>query len=164
MKEPVIAMVALLMSGAALAQTPASPAPADTLFRNVRVYDGKGDHLSAPTSVLVRGNTIAAIGANAAATPDTMIVEGKGQYLYDEKGRRYLDGFGGIVSVRIKGGFEGAKRFCERLQLFTLAESLGGVESLAGANQGSNLSGRAPQPRPPAPPRGDRVRAPLGSR
>ena len=34
------------------------------------------------------------------------------------------------VSVCVKGGFEGAKRFCERLELFTLAESLGGVESL----------------------------------
>jgi len=43
---------------------------------------------------------------------------------------RQMDGFGGIVSVRIKGGFEAAKRFCERLELFTLAESLGGVESL----------------------------------
>lgn len=43
---------------------------------------------------------------------------------------RQMDGFGGIVSVRIKGGFEGAKRFCERTELFTLAESLGGVESL----------------------------------
>ena len=45
--------------------------------------------------------------------------------------KRQMNGFGGIVSVRIKGGFEGAKRFCERLELFTLAESLGGVESLA---------------------------------
>jgi len=44
--------------------------------------------------------------------------------------RRQMDGFGGIVSVRIKGGFEAAKRFCERTRLFTLAESLGGVESL----------------------------------
>lgn len=43
---------------------------------------------------------------------------------------RQMDGFGGIVSIRIKGGFEGAKRFCERTHLFTLAESLGGVESL----------------------------------
>ena len=43
---------------------------------------------------------------------------------------RQMDGFGGIVSVRIKGGYEGAKRFCERTHLFTLAESLGGVESL----------------------------------
>ena len=44
--------------------------------------------------------------------------------------KRQMDGFGGIVSVRIKGGFETAKRFCERTGLFTLAESLGGVESL----------------------------------
>ena len=29
------------------------------------------------------------------------IVEGKGQYLYDETGRRYLDGFGGIVTVSV---------------------------------------------------------------
>jgi cystathionine gamma-lyase len=43
---------------------------------------------------------------------------------------RQMDGFGGIVSVRIRGGYEGAKRFCERTELFTLAESLGGVESL----------------------------------
>jgi len=44
--------------------------------------------------------------------------------------KRQMDGFGGIISVRIKGGFEAAKRFCERTGLFTLAESLGGVESL----------------------------------
>ncbi|TWT18646.1 cystathionine gamma-synthase [Luteimonas marina] len=44
--------------------------------------------------------------------------------------KRQMDGFGGIVSVRVKGGFEAAKRFCERTGLFTLAESLGGVESL----------------------------------
>ena len=44
--------------------------------------------------------------------------------------RRQMDGFGGIVSIAIKGGAEAAKRFCERTELFTLAESLGGVESL----------------------------------
>jgi cystathionine gamma-lyase len=43
---------------------------------------------------------------------------------------RQMDGFGGIVSVYLKGGLEAAKRFCERTELFTLAESLGGVESL----------------------------------
>ena len=43
---------------------------------------------------------------------------------------RQMDGGGGIISVRVKGGFDGAKRLCERLELFTLAESLGGVESL----------------------------------
>jgi cystathionine gamma-lyase len=44
--------------------------------------------------------------------------------------KRQMDGFGGMLSVRVKGGLDGAKRFCERLELFTLAESLGGVESL----------------------------------
>ncbi len=43
---------------------------------------------------------------------------------------RQMDGFGGMLSIRLKGGFEAARRFCERLELFTLAESLGGVESL----------------------------------
>ena len=44
--------------------------------------------------------------------------------------KRQMDGFGGIVTIFVKGGLEGAKRFCERTELFTLAESLGGVESL----------------------------------
>ena len=44
--------------------------------------------------------------------------------------KQQMAGFGGIVSIVVKGGFEGAKRFCEKTELFTLAESLGGVESL----------------------------------
>src|SRR5574343_207945 len=42
-----------------------------------------------------------------------------------------MHGFGGMVSVWLKGGFPEAKRFMERLRLFTCAKSLGGVESLA---------------------------------
>ncbi len=38
--------------------------------------------------------------------------------------------FGGMISMVIEGGLEGAKRFLSRCELFTLAESLGGVESL----------------------------------
>ena len=44
--------------------------------------------------------------------------------------KRQMDGFGGMVSIYIKGGLAAAKRFCERTELFALAESLGGVESL----------------------------------
>jgi cystathionine gamma-lyase len=44
--------------------------------------------------------------------------------------QRQMQGFGGIVSVYVKGGLDAARRFCERTTLFTLAESLGGVESL----------------------------------
>src|SRR5690606_30154399 len=42
--------------------------------------------------------------------------------------KQQMAGFGGIVSIVLKGGFDAAKRFCERTELFTLAESLGGVE------------------------------------
>ena len=61
---------------------------------------------------------------------DGVIYPGLDSHPHHALAKRQMDGFGGIVSVRIAGGFEGAKRFCERLELFTLAESLGGVESL----------------------------------
>ncbi len=41
-----------------------------------------------------------------------------------------MSAFGGIVTVDLKRDLSGTKRFLERTQLFTLAESLGGVESL----------------------------------
>ncbi len=45
--------------------------------------------------------------------------------------RRQMAGFGGMVSVDLPGGARAARRFLKALRLFTLAESLGGVESLA---------------------------------
>lgn len=47
-----------------------------------------------------------------------------------ELAKRQMHGFGGMVSIYVKGGFEAAKRLCERVRIFALAESLGGVESL----------------------------------
>ena len=47
-----------------------------------------------------------------------------------ELARRQMSGFGGMISFEVKGGLEPARRVVERTQLFTLAESLGGVESL----------------------------------
>ena len=45
--------------------------------------------------------------------------------------RQHRDGLGGgMLSFRIKGGKEAAEKFCQATQIFTLAESLGGVESL----------------------------------
>ena len=43
---------------------------------------------------------------------------------------RQMSGFGGMVSVRVKGGREAAQQLCARTEIFILAESLGGVESL----------------------------------
>ncbi|MCI4353285.1 MAG: PLP-dependent aspartate aminotransferase family protein [Thermoplasmata archaeon] len=45
--------------------------------------------------------------------------------------RRQMSGFGGMVSFELKGGERAARRFLRALKIFTLAESLGGVESLA---------------------------------
>jgi cystathionine gamma-lyase len=45
---------------------------------------------------------------------------------------RQMNGFGGMISAYLKADLAGTKRFLERCHLFTLAESLGGVESLIG--------------------------------
>jgi len=44
--------------------------------------------------------------------------------------KRQMRDFGGMISLRLKGGAAAARRFMTRTRLFTLAESLGGVESL----------------------------------
>jgi cystathionine gamma-lyase len=44
--------------------------------------------------------------------------------------KRQMSGFGGMVSFKIKGGFDEANHFMKRLKIFSIAESLGGVESL----------------------------------
>jgi cystathionine beta-lyase/cystathionine gamma-synthase len=43
---------------------------------------------------------------------------------------RQMKGFGGILSLELEGGLDAARRFTTGLQVFSLAESLGGVESL----------------------------------
>ncbi len=44
--------------------------------------------------------------------------------------KRQASGFGGVMSVRVRGGLEAARRVCRSTRFFFLAESLGGVESL----------------------------------
>lgn len=44
--------------------------------------------------------------------------------------QRQMNGFGGIISIELDTDLAGARRFLERCEVFTLAESLGGVESL----------------------------------
>jgi cystathionine gamma-lyase len=47
-----------------------------------------------------------------------------------ELARRQMHGYGGIISVDLDTDLAGARRFLEHCEVFTLAESLGGVESL----------------------------------
>ena len=56
------------------------PAFADTLFRNVRIFDGASPTLSAPTDVLVEGNHIARIGKGVAAG-GAEVIDGRGRTL-----------------------------------------------------------------------------------
>ncbi len=48
-----------------------------------------------------------------------------------EIARRQMKGFGGMVSLELNGGIEAVNRFLKRIKIFALAESLGGVASLA---------------------------------
>lgn len=44
--------------------------------------------------------------------------------------KRQMSGMSGMLSFEVKGGLDAARKFLERVKVFTLAESLGGVESL----------------------------------
>jgi cystathionine beta-lyase/cystathionine gamma-synthase len=47
-----------------------------------------------------------------------------------EVAKKQMRDFGGMISFKLKGGVEAARRFMTRTKIFSLAESLGGVESL----------------------------------
>jgi cystathionine beta-lyase/cystathionine gamma-synthase len=48
-----------------------------------------------------------------------------------EIAKKQMKGFGGVVSFESDGGIEAVDRFLKRIKVFSLAESLGGVASLA---------------------------------
>jgi cystathionine gamma-synthase len=64
-----------------------------------------------------------------------------------EIAKRQQTGFGAIVTLEVQGGVEGAKRFSEALELFSLAESLGGVESLVAHPATMTHAAMAPEAR-----------------
>jgi hypothetical protein len=66
--QPGLAQYEALDLGPEEPAAPALPAGGVTLFQNVRIFDGKNATLSAPSSVLVRGNIIEQISANPAVT------------------------------------------------------------------------------------------------
>lgn len=79
-RKAVLSACAVLATVTA-AETVTAQTPTETLFKNVRVFDGRSEALSAPTSVLVRGNLIASVGDPAASAPDATIVDGGGRTL-----------------------------------------------------------------------------------
>lgn len=61
---------------------------------------------------------------------ESVIYPGLSSHPQHTLAKRQMDGFGGIISMRVKGGKAKARRMLEKCELFALAESLGGVESL----------------------------------
>jgi len=61
---------------------------------------------------------------------ESVIYPGLASHPQHALAKRQMDGFGGIISMRVKGGKVKARRMLEKCELFALAESLGGVESL----------------------------------
>ncbi|MCX7033390.1 MAG: cystathionine gamma-synthase [Arenimonas sp.] len=61
---------------------------------------------------------------------DKVIYPGLASHPQHALAQRQMHGFGGMISIYVKGGGDAARRFMERCHLFALAESLGGVESL----------------------------------
>jgi cystathionine gamma-lyase len=73
-----------------------------------------------------------AIAEHLAAHPKVARVHypGLAAHPQHELARRQMSGYGGMVTAELKGGLAEARRFLERVVVFALAESLGGVESL----------------------------------
>jgi cystathionine gamma-synthase len=60
----------------------------------------------------------------------TVLYPGRAEHRGHEVAARQMKRFGGMVSFRLRGGAEEALAACKRAEVFTLGESLGGVESL----------------------------------
>ncbi|KAJ2061232.1 cystathionine gamma-lyase cys3 [Coemansia sp. S155-1] len=83
----------------------------------------------------------------ASSFVESVIYPGLKSHPQHELACRQMRGFGGMVSFRILGDTNTADRFLQRTRLFTLAESLGGVESLAELPARMTHAGLAPEER-----------------
>jgi len=61
---------------------------------------------------------------------EKVIYPGLTSHPQHELAKKQMTGFGGMITFYLKGGLQESRTFLESLQIFTLAESLGGVESL----------------------------------
>ncbi len=61
---------------------------------------------------------------------DKIYYPGLSSHLNHEIAKQQMNGFGGMITIVLKGGLKSATTFLERTKIFALAESLGGVESL----------------------------------
>ncbi len=61
---------------------------------------------------------------------ERVVYPGRADHPQHDVAKKQMTGFGGMITAFLKGGLDESRRFLERVKLFALAESLGGVESL----------------------------------
>lgn len=108
-----VALVLSTFLAQSLSPAVAQQAPTETIFRNVRVLDVVEGRLGPPTSVVIRGNTITAIGPSADADSKAEIIDGKGRTLMP-----------GLIDVHVHLTF-GAVLLSDLYDPKTTAEQLG---------------------------------------
>lgn len=62
---------------------------------------------------------------------DKVVYPGLKSHPQHEIARKQQSGFGGMITIYLKGGIDQSRQFLENLHIFSMAESLGGVDSLA---------------------------------
>jgi imidazolonepropionase-like amidohydrolase len=67
--------------GGVFASTLTAHAAQEVLIRNVRIFDGVSDQLSARRDVLISGDTIKSVGESLSASPDMVVIDGNGRTL-----------------------------------------------------------------------------------
>jgi cystathionine gamma-lyase len=87
-----------------------------------------------PARMRVHCENAAAIARHLESNPDVIRVHYPGleRSPFRELAAKQMSGFGGMISIELAGGAERALRFVSSTKIFSLAESLGGVESLIG--------------------------------
>lgn len=117
------------------------------IFRNLRFYQNAAGGIPGPFEcwLTLRGAKTLAVRMraheeNALAVAgylqrhpgiETVYYPGLASHPQHELAKRQMRGFGGMVTFKIRGGRGRANAFFKALRIFSLAESLGGVESLA---------------------------------
>lgn len=118
----------------------------DEAFNAIKMYQNAAGAVPGPWDswLVLRGLKTLAVrmrehGANALrvaqaleghSAVEKVIYPGLPSHPQHELAKRQMAGFGGMVTVELKGGYAAVERFASRLKVFILGESLGGVESL----------------------------------
>ena len=86
-----------------------------------------------PVRMMQHSKNASAIAAFLSRHPKVKRVfyPGLESHPHHELGKRLMSGFGGMVSFEIEGGVDATNSFLRNIEIFSLAESLGGVDSLA---------------------------------